>query len=65
MYNLYYQYMTKKLMCTFTNYSDCKKALEILQSKYPTAQIWYEPLVPINSLEEWLDVFEGKIKDYN
>ena len=65
MYNLFYWYMSATLMCTFTNKKDCKKALETLQTKYPKAKIWYEQLETIDSYEDWLDEFEGKIKDYN
>lgn len=57
MFNLFYQKFGPRLMCTFTNYRDCKKALKTLQKKYPNAKIWYAPLTTINSYEEWCDVY--------
>lgn len=64
MYNLFYWAYSPKLMCTFSNYADCKRALSELQNKYPTAKIWYEPVRTINSYEEWFDRFNGTISEY-
>jgi len=65
MYNLYYWAWDAKLMATFKNYADCKKALDLLTAKYPTAKIWLENIVVIGSFEEWQDKFNGKIEDYD
>jgi hypothetical protein len=64
MYNLYYWVWGEKLMATFANYADGKKALEILTAKYPTAKIWLEPVRVTNSLEEWQDKYNGEIAEY-
>lgn len=64
MFNLFYWVYSEKLMCTFTNYADCKKALDTLRAKYPTAKIWLEPVIPITSFEQWQDTFGGKIEEY-
>lgn len=65
MYNLFYWNYQPKLMCTFSNYSDCKNALEVLKEKYPKCKIWYEKVNTINSVEEWEDIFNSEIKEYD
>ena len=57
MYNLFYWKYSPQLMCTFSNYEDCKKALEKLKETHPDSQIWYESVSTINSYEEWKDKF--------
>lgn len=64
MYHLFYWAYAPKHMCTFSNYSDCKKALEVLNAKYPTAKIWIEKIEFINSFEEWKDTFNSRIEEY-
>jgi len=49
---------------TFSNYSDCKKACDFYKEKYPDAKIWMEPVVPVNSFEEFMDKTNGVIESY-
>lgn len=65
MYNLFFWCYQPKLMCTFSNYDDCKKAHKTLKQKYPKSKIWFQPVDAINSYNEWLDRFnQGEIKEY-
>ena len=64
MYNLFYWVYDAKLMCTFDNYADCKKALQTLEKKYPKAKIWIQRVIPISSFEEWEDKFNSSIQEY-
>jgi hypothetical protein len=64
MFNLFYFERGARLMCTFTHYSDCKKALDMLREKYSDAQIWYEKVETMDSFPEWFDKYYGKIEYY-
>jgi len=64
MYNLFYWAYNPRLMCTFNDYATCKEAMEKLKQKYPTARVWMDPVVPINSLQEWEDKFNCHIPEY-
>ena len=64
MYNLYYWEWSPMLCMTFSNYSDCKKACDFYKEKYPDAKIWMEPVVPVNSFEEFMDKTNGVIESY-
>jgi hypothetical protein len=51
-------------MCTFSNYSDCKKAVALLKEKHPKCKIWMDSVTAISSFEEWQDKFNSEISDY-
>lgn len=65
MYNLFYWAYGKTLMCTVSDYEVCKEAVEILIDKHPDSKIWMEKVETIDSLQEWKDKFNSKIKAYD
>lgn len=56
--------MSPQLLCTFKNYIDCKKALDILNHRYPEVLIWMSEVFGISCFEEFEDKFKCKISEY-
>lgn len=65
MYKIQYQNYARQPLCYFTDYGVAKECFDILKTKYADKGIIeLVPVVPVSSVEEFMDITNGQIRDY-